>query len=154
MIKLLSALFIFGFVNELSLVAVEERNPLPFYYLTAKPFKIKLNLKTHKLCRVKLNDVIQYKNIELVDCYDLDKKLSETIKLIHEKNSKKNELNLMFVDENKKIVNPELQTSEGIYTVKSILYFKKNKAHHIELTDKNEGYYYFTYDPIQVGVGE
>jgi hypothetical protein len=152
--KLVLILFIFIFITPGSIFAVEERNPLPFYYLTAKPFKIKLNLKTYKLCRVKLNDVIQYKNIELIDCYDLDRKLSETVKLIQEKNSKKNELNLMFVDENKKIANPELYTSDGVYTVKSILYFKKNKAHHIELMDKSGGYYYFTYDPSQVGVGE
>ncbi len=151
---LTSLLFSFLFIILFPIIAVEERNPLPFYYLTAKPFKIKINLKTYKLCRVKLNDVIQYKNIELIDCYDLDRKVSETVKLIQEKNSKKNELNLMFVDENKKIVNPELHTSEGVYTVKSILYFKKNKAHHIELMDKTGGYYYFTYDPGQVGVGE
>ena len=144
-----------GFVFiSFNVFGVEERNPLPFYYLTAKPFKLKANLKDHKLCRVKLSEVVQYKNIELLDCYNLDKKLSETVKLIHEKNPKKNELNLMFVDENKKIINPALNTSEGSYTVKSILYFKKSKAHHIELNDTSGGYFYFTYDPTQVIIGE
>lgn len=133
---------------------VEERNPLPFYFLTAKPFKLKTSLKDHKLCRVKLSEVVQYKNIELLDCYNLDKKLSETVKLIHDKNPKKNELNLMFVDENKKVINPTLNTSEGSFTVRSILYFKKNKAHHIELNDNSGGYFYFTYDPTQVIIGD
>lgn len=144
-----------GFVFiSFNIFGVEERNPLPFYYLTAKPFKLKASLKDHKLCRVKLSEVVQYKNIELLDCYNLDKKLSETVKLIHEKNIKKNELNLMFVDENKKIINPTLNTAEGSYTVKSILYFKKNKGNHIELNDTSGGYFYFTYDPTQVIIGE
>lgn len=137
-----------------TLGAVEERNPLPFYYLNAKSIKIKLNPKVTHLCRVKLNDIIHYKNIEIEECYDIGKKLSDTIKLIHEKNLQKNELNLMFVDENKKILNPELQTPEIIYTVKSILYFKKTKSHQIELMDQNGGYYYFIYNPLQVGIGE
>lgn len=137
-----------------TLGAVEERNPLPFYYLNAKSIKIKLNPKVTHLCRVKLNDIIHYKNIEIEECYDIGKKLSDTIKLIHEKNLQKNELNLMFLDENKKILNPELQTPEIIYTVKSILYFKKTKSHQIELMDQNGGYYYFIYNPLQVGIGE
>ena len=124
-----------------TLGAVEERNPLPFYYLNAKSIKIKLNPKVTHLCRVKLNDIIHYKNIEIEECYDIGKKLSDTIKLIHEKNLQK-------------ILNSELQTPEIIYTVKSILYFKKTKSHQIELMDQNGGYYYFIYNPLQVGIGE
>jgi hypothetical protein len=136
------------------LPAVEERNLLPFYYLNAKPLKLKLSIKNHKLCRVKLGDVVQYKNIEIVDCYSLERKIADSIRFAHEKNAKKNELNLMFVDENKKIIHPELQTPNGIFKIKSILYFKKTKTHHIELTDKEGGYYYYTYDPINIGVEE
>lgn len=79
--KLFYKLLLIGFLIPFCLVGVEERNPLPFYYLTGKPFKIKLNLKSHRLCRVKLSDVIQYKNIELVDCYNLDKNFPRQLNL-------------------------------------------------------------------------
>ncbi|MBK8395346.1 MAG: hypothetical protein IPL26_08900 [Leptospiraceae bacterium] len=138
----------------LSLLAVEERNPFPFYYLNTKPIKLIINPKKVRLCRIKLQSIVEIKNVEILDCYEFGKKLSDSIKLIHEKNDKKNELNLIFVDENKQMITPELQTSEMIYKVNSILFFKKTKLHQIELIDKNGGYYYFIYDPVHVGIGE
>ncbi|MBP9888012.1 MAG: hypothetical protein KBF93_17065 [Leptospiraceae bacterium] len=141
-------------ILSLSLESVEERDPIPFYYLPSKTSKVKLNLKRNKICRVKLKEVVHFKNIETLDCYEIDKKLSHTIKLIIEKNEKKNEINLMFVDETNKIVNPEIQTTNGNYTIKSIIYLKKDKSNHIELIDKNDGYNYFTYDPLHLTVVE
>lgn len=146
--------FILGYLLFASLFAVEERNPVPFFYLTAKPIKIKLNPRLYQLCRVKFSGVIEYKNIEVLDCYHLEKKLSDTIKTIKEKNPDKNEINMMFVDENKKPLSPDITTGQGSYKVKSILHFKKNKANHIELEDSAGGYYYYTYEPSSIVIGE
>jgi len=153
----MNKIFLLGLILiilSLTLESVEERDPIPFYYLPSKISKVKVNLKRNKLCRVKLKEVVLYKNIETIGCYEIDKKFSNTIKSIIEKNETKNEINLMFIDETNKIVNPEIQTTNGNYTIKSIIYLKKDKSNHIELIDKNGGYNYFTYDPTYLTVVE
>ncbi|HMX35334.1 MAG TPA: hypothetical protein PKC66_24085, partial [Leptospiraceae bacterium] len=66
----------------------------------------------------------------------------------------KNEINMMFVDENKKTLSPDITTGQGNYKVKSLLFFKKTKANHIELEDNSGGYYYFKFEPAVVSIGE
>lgn len=85
-LKYVQILLIF---TTISLYTVEERNPMPFYYLMKKPLLLKLNLKSYKICRIKLNNVIENKKIEILDCYKIEKRISDSIKMIHEKNPKK-----------------------------------------------------------------
>lgn len=134
------------------LFSVEEKNLISFFKINGKINKLKYKLKEIQLCKIKTKDIILINEYNVEECYFLEKNLTSKLKEIIAEHPKKNEIQLLFLRDQKLKMMPTLESNNMLYSVHSILFYKKTKTFHFELLKEPNEYYYFRFDPDQVQI--
>lgn len=140
-------------ILSVNLFSTEERDPYPFYYINSFS-KIKINAKSSELCRIKTKSVLNYSNHKKYECYKIEGKLNKVWKTVIEKKPKKKEITLLFFSKKGDILNPEIATSKGKFTVSALLYSKKDKTYYLEALDEKKKYFLFSIEPSVISLHE
>ena len=144
--------FLLLYLLTINIFSTEEKNLNPFFFLTGKNNKLKVKFKDTQACRVKTNDIVEIEDYKIIECYFLDQNFSAKLKEIISENSKKREIQIIFLRNQKDKINPLVEQKGVTYLVRSIIYYKKTKSYHLELTNSKDEYYFFNFQPEQIQI--
>lgn len=122
-----------------------EKGSKPFFQFS-KSFKIKVDNKSNVICRVKLQDVLEYTEFKRMECFKLDRKLHSILKEGITTLHSKKELVFLFLDNSGNQILPELTAKEGNFYLRSIVYSIPDKLWYTELTGNDGKYYIYQFD--------
>jgi hypothetical protein len=145
-------IFFLLYIIAMSIFSTEEKNLNPFFFLMGKSNKLKVKSKDTQACRIKTNDIVEIENFKIIECYFLDQNFPAKLKEIISENVKKREIQIIFLRNQKEKINPLIEHKGVTYFVHSILYYKKTKSYHLELTNSKDEYYFFNFQPDQIQI--